>query len=911
MNRSLIIGIAATIALFAGVAVYFYFHNIKAKNKPATEAVPNDAFVIFQTRDLKSSWQTFEKSVLWNDLKKNQQLNAAQQKLTRLVQIIENNDDIEELISDNTTALSLHNSNNQINFITITETGQEINVADVANYFAQQLGGKILKHNFEKIPVYDINDENGEVMVSFSFKENLLICSPDAGLIEESLRKIKYQIPNATKGFEQVQLLAETGADANLYINYQKVPAFFNHFLKAEYQGLFNYTKQFANWSMLDVELNQDQFKLTGVTYTDDSIFQFLDLFKNQTPKALKLQEFMPKNTSLAFQMGFTDYVKFNSELNEYLQIHGKADSYARFSDSLENRYNIDLSQQVIPFIDGEASLIMTEPAGSDYKVNLAAVIRFKDPISMAQSLKKMVASMHQKGETDSTSYFHNGFEIERIKLDNFLKLYYGEIMENIQSPYYTQLNDVFVFANTEATLKFIIDEFKAGNTLANDERFKAYQKTLAPNNNVNIFISPSRNFLLPSTFVTDTFFSTLNMNQYDFKKFEFINIQFANTNNKAFYTNIQYQFNAVKANETQLLWSTKLDTTFETAPKVVYNTQLKQHVIFVQDVKNTLYCVSNSGNVLWKSKLSSKIIGDFIEIDAKQNGSLCYLFSTEKQANLIDENGVSLYGFPIYYPGKTSLPLTLIDFYNDSTYEFYVPLENSRVVGYSLNGKPIAGFNPKALESKAVMPINWLTIGSKPYLYTTTVRGQLVLIDHKGKSIKTENTVVGRYFEHVSTTDSNITTFKAIDTASNLVVIELDSLLKFTEATPTGKSVARFDSLIAHQDIVTQKWTYFSFAKQKWQVLNDDWGLILEATYTDTLPQKCYLLHDINGKSFIGNVKVQEGKYYLYDANGKSYPDFPISGYGAFTIGKLMPDNTNYLIGGDKQNNIFVYKLK
>ncbi len=911
MNRSLIIGIAATIALFAGVAVYFYFNNIKTQNKPATEAVPNDAFLIFQTRDLKNSWQTFEKSVMWNDLKKNQQLAVAQQKLTRLVQLIENNDDVEELVSENTTALSLHNSNNQISFIAITETGKEINVADVANYFAQQLGGKVLKRNFEKIPVYDVNDENGEPIVCFSFKENLLLTSPDPGLIEESLRKIKYQLPNTTKGFEQVQLLAETGADANLYINYQKVPLFFNHFLKNEYQGLFNYTKHFANWSMLDVELNEDQFKLSGVTYTDDSVFQFLDLFKNQTPKPLKLQEFMPKSTAMAFQMGFTDYVKFNTELSEYLQIHGRAEEYTHYTDSLENRYNIDLSQQVIPFIDGEASLILTEPAGSDYLNNMAAIIRFKDPTSMAQSLKKMVASMNQKGETDSVSYTHQGYEVERIKLGNFLKLYYGEVMENIQSPYYVQLNDVFVFANNEATLKYIIDEYKAGNTLANDERFKAYEKTLAPNNNVNIFISPSRNFLLPSTFVTDTFFSTLNMNQYDFKKFEFINIQFANTNNKAFYTNIQYQFNAVKANETQLLWSTKLDTTFECTPKVVYNTMLKQHVIFVQDVKNTLYCVSNSGNILWKSKLSGKIVGDFIEIDAKKNGTLCYLFSTEKQANLIDENGVSLYGYPIYYPGKTNLPLTLIDFYNDSTFEFYVPLDNSRIVGYSLNGKPIAGFNPKALESKPIAPINWLNIGSKPFVYTTTVRGDLVLIDRKGKTVKTGNTIVGRYFQHVTSTDSLTTVFKTIDTASSVQLIYLDSVLKFKQVVPANVNVTRFDSLTTQQDVTTLRWTYIAFTKTGWQVLDDNQKVVLENAHTDSVPQRCYLVKAIAGRTYIANPRPFEGKYYLYDVMGKPYADFPINGHSPFTIGKLMPDNTNYLIGGDKQNNLFVYKLK
>ena len=124
--------------------------------------------------------------------------------------------------------------------------------------------------------------------------------------------------------------LADQGADLNLYINYQRLPRLFSLFTKPEYTGLFNYLKTFANWSMLDVKLGKDQFNITGVTYTDDSVFQFLDLFKNQTPKVLKLQEVMPANTTFAFQMGFTDYMKFNAELGEYLQVHKKAEAYGK-----------------------------------------------------------------------------------------------------------------------------------------------------------------------------------------------------------------------------------------------------------------------------------------------------------------------------------------------------------------------------------------------------------------------------------------------------------------------------------------------------------------------------------------------------------------------------------------------------
>lgn len=910
MNRSLLIGIIATLALFSGIAIYFYLNNIKAKNKPATEAIPNDAFLIFQSRDILASWDNFSKSMLWSDLKQNAQLKPAQLSITALIKNIEGNDDIKELLSENTSVISLHNSNNLINFLAIVETGTEINASDIAKYMATKLNGRMMKRNFEKTPVFDITDGVGNNLVSFSFKENLLLCSPDANLIEEALRKIKYHIPNTTKGFEQVQLLAETGADANLYVNYQKLPLMFNHFMKSEYNGMFSYFKKFANWSMLDVELNQDQFKFTGVTYTDDSVFQFLDLFKNQTPKQLQLQQFMPKNTSMAFQMGFSDYLKFNTELNDYLQIHQKNNEYSKFTDSVENRYDIDLTQKVIPYIDGEAALVMTEPAGSEYLNNLSAFIRFKDAPAMAESLKNMVNALDKKGETDSVTYSYQGYTIERIKLGNFLKLYYGEIMENITSPYFTQINDVFVFANNENTLKFIIDEYQKGNTLANDEKYKQYEKTLAQNNNVSIFISPSRNFLLPANFVTDTFFSTLNSNQYDFKKFEFINIQFANTNNKAFYTQVQYKFNTVNTNETQLLWASKLDTTFDVAPQVVYNTGLKQNVIFVQDVKNTLYCLSTTGNLIWRSKLNGKLMGQFISIDVQKNGSLCYLFSTDKQANLIDEKGVSLYNFPVRYPGKAILPFTLFDFYNDSNQQFFVPLENNRIVAYKINGQPLAGFMPKVIDSKPVSPIMYFEKGSKKYVYTTSANGNLCLFDLKGKSIKVQLDIKAKLFNYLTDADSMTTRFYVIDTAGNTSKLLLDSVFKHVENVSIGKLPA-FDNIKIQRDVVTQKDYYLLSAKNNWTLLNTDFAKITEVNYTDSILQQTYFTTDATGKVMLANYRAAQAQYYWYDMMGKLYIDFPINGNTPFNTANLMLDKNNYLIGGDLQNNIFVYKLK
>ncbi len=911
MNRSLLLGIIATFTLFSGIAIYFYLNNIKIKNRPAIEAVPGDAFIILQSKDINKSWSLLSKSSLWADLKANPNVSKLNKQLEETFNIISSEEELREIFEENTTAFSLHNNSNNLGLLAIVETGKPIELSDITDYLSKKINAKAILRSFDKTPVYDFTDTKGNTLFTISYRDQLLICGADASLVEESIRKLKYNLPNSTKGLNQARLMAETSADLNLFINYQKLPLLGNLFTKSEYYNILSYIKEFANWSMLDVELNDDMFKLSGVTFTDDSVFQFLDLFKNQTPKPLQLQNYMPKNTAMAFQMGFSNYLKFNTELNEYLQVQKKGDLYAGFSDSIEKRYNIDITQNILNYIDGEASLVMTEPSGSDFHNNLNAFIRFKDPLGMATTLKNIIQAMNRKGEMDSVTFYHQGLEIERIKLGNFLKLYYGEIMENIYSPYYVQLNDIFVFANDVNTLKYIIDEYKLGNTLANDEKFKTYQNGLAVNNNVSIFISPAHNFLLPTNFVNDSFFSSLNTYQYDFKKFEFFSIQFSNTNNKAFYTQVTYKFNNINTNETQLLWASKLDTIFDIAPQVVYNSELKQHVIFVQDINNTLYCISKNGNLIWRSKLNGKLVGNFHVMDPQKNGSSCYLFSTDKQANLIDAKGVSLYNYPIRYPGKALLPFTIADFYDESTLQFFVALDNNRIVGYALDGKPLEGWMPKILESKVNAPIGLIKKGMNRFVYTTNIKGQLCLFDNKGKAIKLSRAITATLFEYVSNTDSLTLNFNMFDTTGMIAQITLDSLYNLIGE---PKAIGQFDpftKVIVQNDQVTNNPFFLTQSLNSWALYGPDLKKITSKIYTDSNPQYNYFTLDAIGKVMLANFQKQQSEYYWYNMNGELYIDFPIKGATPFNTANLMMDRGNYLIGGDQQNNIFVYKLK
>jgi hypothetical protein len=471
-------------------------------------------------------------------------------------------------------------------------------------------------------------------------------------------------------------------------------------------------------------------------------------------------------------------------------------------------------------------------------------------------------------------------------------------------------LNDVFVFANSIHTLQTIISSYKSGNTLANHKKFQNYQTRLAKNNNVSIFISPAKNMMLPNMYVTDTFFSIINRAQFDFKKFEFVTIQFANTTNKAFYTTINYQFNEVNPNQIGQLWMTKLDTTFVIPPQVIYNSTIKENVIFVQDVNNTLYCLTVGGKELWRSKLKSQLIGKIISIDAKQDGTVCYLYSTQTQVNLIDAEGVSLPNYPINYPGKTYFPITFKDrFEADTTLGFFVSLDNNRIMGYHLNGKPLPGWNPKVIEDKPAQPAALFLHGTNPLLYTIDVAGKLWLYNLKGLRVKVNLPLFAQYVIRVKSADTTKLIFDAIDTSGLVTRITFDSS-KVVIDTSVVTQLGAFKQLSVKYDNLSRSKYIFTQDEFSYSLYDEHYKLIKTIENVDSTGV-VYVVHNAQNQLGFYHVSTNQGKYYHYNLKGESANMEGAHGHSAFILDQIMFDKSLYVIGGERSGNLFLYLIK
>ncbi len=911
MSRSLIIGLVVTLAIMSGLAAFFYINFIKVKGKSAIDAVPEDAAVVLEVKNIQQSWGELYASDMWKDLQQNEAIVSLTQFVAKADSLLNTNDAFKTVLSDNKVAVSFHaNNGNNLGVLLIAEIGSNEDGNDFLNWMAQVSNGKLVKRIFDKEAIYEIVNQQQQNLYSIAIRDQLMIVSEDGTLVEGAVHKLKYQGSSSAKGFEQVKGVSNVGSDISVFINYKN----FHHFLalmnKEEYKDGFQYIRSFANWSVLNIDVEKDRMEIEGVTFTDDSLFQFLDLFKTQSPVEVDLSAYLPVNTAYSFQLNFSNYGQFNSDLNEYLQNTGKLESYLHYVDSIEDRYLISITDKLVPQI-GEAALLgIHEGNGQVVDEQVYAVIKFKDPSAIATIFDSYAQAIEKRGEADFVPAVYNGNTIKKLQLGNILKLFYGHLFEHIQSPYYTIKNDVVILANSEMTLKLILDEVNGGSSLAANQSYKDHQKHASASSNVDLFLSPGKSFQLPNIFGNETFISAINRYAYDIKKFEFVEVQYSNSANNSFYTKVNIKFNPSFKEETKVLWSAQLDTTFEMQPVLVYNSELKQKAIIVQDVMNTVYYINNAGQILWRSKLSGKINSQIFEVDPTQTGDIHYLFSTNKQVCLISNKGVNIYGYPVRLPGTATAGINLVDFYGDSTFQYFVPLDNNKIMGYSLSGKPVQGWNPKSVESKITTRLGAFVLGTGAYVCGTASNGKLLVYGLSATQTRptVDVAVSAMYPSYVFSTDTSAVTIWVTDSAGKSIEININSMLEVTykQSIETTLSDKYHYILGSNAGYVSLSAFNGGFA-----ILKSDGQKLFTKTYQDSLATLPFFVFTHDHVPMVGYAETQLEKIHLFDLKGVEYPSFPIQGATPFILGDILLNNANYLVCGNKTNNLLLYRLK
>ena len=206
---------------------------------------------------------------------------------------------------------------------------------------------KYEERNYSGNKITDISKGNKPI-VHFCFSEGLFLAGSKAIMVEQAIRQMDTYTVLNNHFFTQVNKTATSQSEISFYINHMYFPELVGNWLNGKplqsvnefgETVLLNYKEQagsfadFASWTELDIEFDDDKVLFNGISVADDSLNHFLSVFDGQDAVNFKADEVLPKNTSFFVTCSFSDKNRFFENLDKYFS---HTDSYYKREEQMK-----------------------------------------------------------------------------------------------------------------------------------------------------------------------------------------------------------------------------------------------------------------------------------------------------------------------------------------------------------------------------------------------------------------------------------------------------------------------------------------------------------------------------------------------------------------------------------------------
>ena len=847
------------------------------KDISEVKAVPKDAILLFEADEIEVAFKSIQENTLWNVIEKEENLKLIVTQLRSLSQFLEKN---KVVVDNKKTLISVHKVGIKSFDYLIFFNNEDVNNESIIKFTKYNTNSKQYDNAI-------IEEYNLPVLSSPLFLSNykgVLVLSRSQILLEKSIRQLnsKNDLMD-NKNFKYLYESINSKEDFNLLINFSELKSLNSY---ASNKSFTNWTSTFSDWMELDVSPDKDEIFLSGITSTNDSIGDFLGVFKNQKAQKITIDELLPSGTSFATIYGFENFSKYQRSFKEYLKKQGKLNSF----ESKQQKHKIKQSDLFDSWVDNQIAFASITSKNKAISFNDLVLIKSRDSNLATDALKVI---------SDKSIIDFRGFEIHSIIKENILADYLGSSFKNIKKPHYTNIGNVIVFSDDIKIIRNVINDYLDGRSLMNYKHFKNLKDDLSSKSNI-LFYYKNPDFTEQLTKIFPDIKNVINENIKELEKYKSGAVQFSFEDKNAF-TNILFRKTIEDESEVKPIWELDFDAKLYPEINTLHNHYTNNKEIAIQDINNVLYLISPSGKILWKKKLESKIIGKISQVDLYKNKKLQMVFNTEKYLYVLDRNGNRVKPFPKKLAWKSSAPVAVFDYSNNRNYRFIVPM-GKQIRMYNGKGKIVSGFKFKKTVSTINKTPQHFRIKRKDYIVVSTVSGKTYILDRRGSQkikIKAKHPLGKNKFflsENSSLSKSRI--------ATTTQKGELLSI--FFNSTIDVSQIDNFDIDTFYEKKDNQT---ISLAKNTIKWSNQNSTEITEIPGSDfSKPQ----LFEMNGSNYILIGSISLNKIYLYNSDLNIEKGFPV--YGQI-VGPALDYNRNSIINfpiivNSEKGNLKMYSI-
>jgi hypothetical protein len=918
LKRILIISVPT--AILSGLLIFVLFGNRNIYQRSnAAEAVPANAVLFIDQLDYSFFANELKvESQLWSELLGYDYFSTFDSLFQQLNYRITRMPLLNRCISKGNLSMSIHllgKSKLSALFYVVLEA--EVSPADIEDEIGSVLGPDVIinERRYESVSLKDVSFKNSGTIKGFSYvlKDGMLIAGTSSILIEDAVRTMQSEAGiYHQEGFKKVGASAGKYVMGHLYLNYPLLDHLFIPLVEDKYRSDLSSIAGLAGWGEYDIDFREEVLLLNGMTYADDTMKGWLNLFRGQSPVRLEAPSVIPSNANEFFVAGISDISLFIKNFIEELKIRGTYNEFQASEKKAVNRLGESYFMNLLQLIKDEIIWFTME----DQAINAFSEVVMLEVRSLSEARERLLrwlsvmATANSKEANNYTSSFQLDDQVS-YNIYTFPEVYLPKgILSRLNKRHFAFYDNYIILSDSQNAIARTIYQNVLHKTLINELYYADLSNLISTKSNFIYFLKPSnylerQNHLLKKrvqNFARDLIPSL--------GKIPGVVIQYVNQD-EMLYSNISIGFSPHVKEKAHTVWESLLDSVATGKPWLVTNHNNLEKEILVQDLRSSLYLVNSTGRVLWKLRLDGPVLGEIYQVDYYNNGKLQYLFNTATGIHLIDRNGNYVERYPVKLRADATNGIALFDYDKRKEYRIFVACEDRKVYVYDLQGNIVPGWTFKNTEGIVKKPVQHFRVAEKDYIiFSDPVR--TYILDRRGEErIRVREPLIVAE-NNLFYLDMNIAgkgpRFVTTNQSGSVIGISLSGEVEgILEHSATSGHFFRI------KDINRDGQIEFLFADKNVLEVIDLKGKRLFSFKINsdigTLPD-IYQFSATDLK--IGFTDAVNNKIYLINSDGSLYEGFPLEGNTRYSIGYFAGSDSRFnLVVGSHNGFLYNYSIE
>jgi hypothetical protein len=922
-RRMLFLGILS-LALVLIIGLIVIKKKITSASDPLT-AVPLDASIILQINDLQNfKHLLFDKNLIWKDLSKFEAFDKMFRIMSFTDSVAKGMSGFSDLIYQSTIYISGHfigGRKTEFLYIFSCPTGenarQSINVLEKIT--GQNIRKTERKYEGESIYTLEVNTSPKPIHHYVSIVEGNILLSKSVILIENAIRQ--YSLPRSLLNdteFMAIYSTAGKNKEANLYVDLRKFTGILSTLGSENFRTQIKDYQNFSSWMELDLTIADKQLMLNGFISMQPQSNRFGNMFEDNLPITIDVDKVLPVTVSTFYSVGAEDFRKLQQKFAVYLKDINAADKRTGRLKEIERRYNIQLDELFLSFIDNE--LTIAHGSYPDRSISIPSSYVLVKCRNGEQTGKKMQTLVETIGSQNGKSFQQlthtytidneSRYSLVEFPLEDITGLLFGGLFSMKGKTYYTLLGNYLVFCDSKEALGDFLYNNMLSRTLSTNEAYKAFSSNIVQKSFFIAYTNLSRSALYFEKYLYENILEAWEENIETFQKIQPLGFQLTRVSNMN-YINLITQYLEEYNGKPSTVWESLLDTTFTFKPQLVENHYSKQKEIFLQDQNHSIYLINKAGRVLWKQKIAEPIKSKIFQVDYFRNGKLQLLFSTENFLHLIDRNGNYVERYPIRLRDRATAGMALFDYEKNRDYRILISCADNKVYTYSIEGNIIPGWQFPGSDYPVEQPAEHFRFGDKDFIVLGD-KYAVYILDRRGNTRLTPDKLISKSRYNTFYLEENESIEKSriltTDTAGNVISIYLDG--KTSSVSIESFSAEHFFDF---KDVDADgERDYIFLDDNVLHVYRQDKTEIYNFSFPNRINDPPVYFNFSHSDRKLGIADATDRKIYLINNDGLLFHGFPLEGSTLFSIGYLenSPGQFNLIVGG-RNNFLYNYSVK